>query len=98
MVRPRRGEVHAGWALSTISRREVTLVKNDRAETLALKSEAPVATGLPGMPANTAIGADLYRYIFCSVRSAFAAEERREQRALSKYAPHDFGEGNVVKK
>src|SRR5205809_1046232 len=60
MVRLRRGEVHAGWALSTISRREVTLAKGDRAETLALKgADAAVVSGQPGLPATTAIGATI---------------------------------------
>jgi general secretion pathway protein N len=61
MVRLRQGETHAGWLLSSVLRREVTLKKADRTETIALKSadvpDAPGMPGLPVMPAPTAIGA-----------------------------------------
>ena len=43
MVRLRQGESHAGWVLSTVLRREVTLTKDDRTETIELKS-----TTVPG--------------------------------------------------
>jgi general secretion pathway protein N len=58
MVRLRPGETHAGWLLSSVLRREVTLKKADRVETIALKStDAPAAQGVPGLPLPTAIGA-----------------------------------------
>jgi general secretion pathway protein N len=57
-VRLRQGETHAGWLLSSVLRREVTLTKADRTETIALKSsDVPVAAGAPVMPMPTAIGA-----------------------------------------
>lgn len=55
MVRLRRGENHAGWVLSSVLRREVTLTKDDRTETIELKSTT--ATGVPVLPMPTAIGA-----------------------------------------
>lgn len=52
IVRLRRGETYAGWDLITIARREATLAKGDRAETIALKgTDAPVAAGVPEMSA-----------------------------------------------
>jgi general secretion pathway protein N len=58
MVRLRQGETHAGWLLSSVLRREVTLTKADRTETIALKSaDVPVAAGAPVMQMPTAIGA-----------------------------------------
>jgi general secretion pathway protein N len=53
IVRLRQGEAHAGWVLSSVQAREVTLKKADRTETLGLKA----AEGLPVLPAPTAIGA-----------------------------------------
>ena len=55
MVRLRQGESHAGWVLSTVLRREVTLTKDDRTETIELKSTT--VSGAPVMPMPTAIGA-----------------------------------------
>ena len=55
-VRLRPGEAHAGWVLSSVLRREVTLKKDDRTETIGLKAMegmAPVA----GLPQPSAIGA-----------------------------------------
>jgi general secretion pathway protein N len=62
MVRLRQGETHAGWLLSSVLRREVTLKKADRSETIPLKSsDVPVAAGavpgVPVLPVPTAIGA-----------------------------------------
>src|SRR6266480_1562363 len=46
MIRLRQGDTHAGWLLSSVLRREVTLKKDDRTETIALKStDTPVAAG-----------------------------------------------------
>lgn len=53
IVRLRQGDTHAGWVLSSIQGREVTLKKAERTETLGLKA----ADGVPVMPAPTAIGA-----------------------------------------
>jgi general secretion pathway protein N len=51
MVRLRQGETHAGWVLSSVLRREVTLKKDDRTETIELKStNVPVVAGAPGAP------------------------------------------------
>lgn len=55
-IRLRPGEAHAGWVLSSVLRREVTLKKNDRTETIGLKAmEGQAAT--PGLPPPSAIGA-----------------------------------------
>jgi len=55
MIRLRPGETHAGWVLSSVLRREVTLRKADRSETIELKTaDLPVQGGVPaqgGMPA-----------------------------------------------
>src|SRR5215468_1425790 len=55
MIRLRPGEAHAGWVLSSVARREVTLRKADRSETIELKTaDLPVQGGVPaqgGMPA-----------------------------------------------
>lgn len=53
IVRLRQGDGHAGWQLSSVQPREVTLKKADRSEVLALqRQEGPVAapTGVAGMP------------------------------------------------
>jgi general secretion pathway protein N len=56
IVRLRQGDAHAGWVLSTVQGREVTLKKADRTETLALRAnDAPA--GPPVLPTATAIGA-----------------------------------------
>lgn len=47
IVRLHRGETHAGWELSSVLQREVTLRKDDRDEVLALQRPGgPVANGL----------------------------------------------------
>ncbi len=56
IVRLRQGDTHAGWVLSAVQGREVTLKKADRTEILALKAnDAP--PGPPVLPTATAIGA-----------------------------------------
>jgi general secretion pathway protein N len=57
-VRLRQGESHAGWVLSSVMGREVTLKKADRTETLALKGPDTSAgvPGVLGLPTQTAIG------------------------------------------
>jgi len=50
IVRLRQGETHAGWALSSVQPREVTLRKADRTEVLALQ-RPDAAAGAPGIPA-----------------------------------------------
>jgi general secretion pathway protein N len=53
IVRLRQGDSHAGWQLSSVQGREVTLKKADRSEVLALqRQEGPVGApaGIPGMP------------------------------------------------
>ena len=54
IVRLRQGDTHAGWELSLVQGREVTLKKADRTEILGLKSGEATA---PVLPAPTAIGA-----------------------------------------
>lgn len=49
-VRLRQGESHAGWVLSTVLRREVTMKKGGRAETIELKSTNAPAAAAPGVP------------------------------------------------
>ena len=62
-VRLRQGESHDGWVLSTVLRREVTLKKDDRSETIELRSATGSASasasggGAPLLPQPTAIGA-----------------------------------------
>lgn len=57
VVRLRQGETHAGWVLSSVLRREVTLQKAEQTETLVLprpdsSAGVPGASGLPPlMPA-----------------------------------------------
>lgn len=55
IVRLRQGDTHAGWELSAVQRREVTLKKADRTEVLALqRPDAPAgAPGAPGVPSQT---------------------------------------------
>jgi general secretion pathway protein N len=53
IVRLRQGDTHAGWVLSLVQGREVTLKKADRTEILGLKS----GQGTPVLPVPTAIGA-----------------------------------------
>jgi general secretion pathway protein N len=56
-VRLRQGESHAGWLLSSVLRREVTLKKDDRTETIELKSaNAPGIAGPSGAPSLAAEG------------------------------------------
>jgi len=52
IIRLRAGETHAGWLLSSVLRREVTLQKDDRTEVLALqRAENPAGSpAIPGMP------------------------------------------------
>jgi general secretion pathway protein N len=52
IVRLRQGETHAGWLLSSVLPREVTLEKADRAEVLVLKGPdaSPGVAGVPGLP------------------------------------------------
>jgi general secretion pathway protein N len=55
IVHLRQGESHAGWELSSVMAREVTLKKADQAEVLALKGPdaSPSPTGAPGIPGLT---------------------------------------------
>jgi general secretion pathway protein N len=57
-VRLRQGDTHAGWVLSSVLRREVTLKKADRSEVLALqRQEGPAdADGVPAIPASAVPG------------------------------------------
>jgi general secretion pathway protein N len=51
IVRLRAGDSHAGWVLSSVLPREVTLKKADQTEVLALqRQDGPGAPGIPGMP------------------------------------------------
>jgi general secretion pathway protein N len=55
IVRLRQGESHAGWEVSSVRGREVTLKKADQAEVLTLKGPdaSPSPTGPPGIPSLT---------------------------------------------
>jgi general secretion pathway protein N len=55
IVRLRQGESHAGWLLSSIQRREVTLKKADQTEVIVLQRQDPPAAvpGAPGVPGLT---------------------------------------------
>ena len=51
IVRLRAGDSHAGWVLSSVLPREVTLRKADQTEVLMLqRQDGPGAPGIPGMP------------------------------------------------
>jgi general secretion pathway protein N len=52
IVRLRQGEMHAGWVLRSVLRREVTLQKDEQTEVLALqRQDGPGgAAGAPGVP------------------------------------------------
>jgi general secretion pathway protein N len=54
-IRLRPGEAHAGWVLSSVLRREVTLKKDDRTETIGLKAMEGQAAA--AAPPPSAIGA-----------------------------------------
>jgi len=63
-VRLRQGDSHAGWVLSEVLRREVTLKKADRSEVLALqRQEGPAGIAgvapIPGPAAPAAGGVDV---------------------------------------
>jgi general secretion pathway protein N len=68
IIRLRAGEIHAGWMLDSVLRREVTLKKADRVEILEFKRletssgpagvpGVPVVSGLPVQPTQTVGGA-----------------------------------------
>jgi|GEM_PF-1845147 len=51
IVRLRSGDSHAGWVLSSVQPREVTLKKAEQTEVLELqRQEGPVSPGIPGIP------------------------------------------------
>ena len=51
IVRLRAGETHAGWVLSSVLRREVTLKKAEQTEVLELqRQDGPGSPGIPGVP------------------------------------------------
>jgi general secretion pathway protein N len=57
ILRLRQGETHAGWVLSSILQREVTLTKDDRTEVLVLRRPSvspgsPEPIGMPIVPAQ----------------------------------------------
>jgi general secretion pathway protein N len=60
IVRLRQGETHAGWVLSSVLKREVTLNKADRTEVLILQRPdgSPGAPGMPGRVIPAAGGVD----------------------------------------
>jgi general secretion pathway protein N len=51
IVRLRAGETHAGWVLSSVLGREVTLKKAEQTEVLVLqRQDGPGSPGIPGVP------------------------------------------------
>jgi general secretion pathway protein N len=51
IVRLRSGDAHAGWVLSSVQGREVTLKKAEQTEILALqRRDGPDSPGIPGIP------------------------------------------------
>jgi general secretion pathway protein N len=60
-VRLRQGDTHAGWMLSSVLRREVTLKKADRSEVLVLqRQEGPAdVAGVPPIPVPAGGGVDV---------------------------------------
>jgi general secretion pathway protein N len=71
IVRLRAGEMHGGWVLSSILRREVTLKKADQTEVLALQRPEvstgaagnPGSAGIPGLPIQPAQAIDNTGYV-----------------------------------
>jgi general secretion pathway protein N len=65
IVRLRQGETHAGWVLSAIQRREVTLTKADRSEVLGLqRQEVPAGiAGVPALPLPVPAGASYAPFV-----------------------------------
>jgi general secretion pathway protein N len=65
IIRLRQGDTHAGWELSAVQGREVTLKKADRTETIALAraetavaAPPPPAAAVPGLAIPTAAPSD----------------------------------------
>ena len=51
IVRLRAGDAHAGWVLSSVMGREVTLKKAEQTEVITLQRlDVPVSPGIPGVP------------------------------------------------
>lgn len=51
VVRLRTGDAHAGWVLSSVLPREITLKKAEQTEVLELqRQDGPAAPGIPGIP------------------------------------------------
>lgn len=51
IVRLRAGDTHAGWVLSSVLGREVTLKKAEQTEVITLQRvDGPVSPGIPGIP------------------------------------------------
>jgi general secretion pathway protein N len=51
IVRLRTGDTHAGWVLSSVLGREVTLKKAEQTEVITLQRlDGPVSAGVPGVP------------------------------------------------
>ena len=51
IVRLRAGDTHAGWVLSSVLGREVTLKKAEQTEVITLQRlDGPVSPGIPGVP------------------------------------------------
>jgi general secretion pathway protein N len=65
IVRLRQGETHAGWVLSSVLPREITLKKVDQTEVMVLqRQDGPgVAPGTPGVPAAGGVGVSYAPFI-----------------------------------
>ena len=79
-IRLRPGEAHAGWVLSSVLRREVTLKKDDRTETIGLKAmEGPAA---PAQPPSAIGAARQQDVVDVAVVLAIRWNDRTAQRTL----------------
>lgn len=89
VIHLRQGESRAGWSLSSVQSREVTIKQGDRSEVLALQrpdtpAAAPAVRGLAGVPPGTAGGLTMPAAGNTSFAPfiPFDAEERRIRRSL----------------
>ena len=84
IVRLRAGETHAGWVLSSVLGREVTLTKAEQTEVLVLqRQDGPgCLPEFPVCPRRCRRLIERRRRLLCALRSPFHAEERRIGRAL----------------
>ena len=83
IVRLHQGESHAGWELSSVQPREVTLRKADRTEVLALKrQDGSAGSRRSGLTRAGDADGRHRQHVLCAVPSAHDTEERGVGRSL----------------